>query len=265
LVASLLATTAALLALLTALLALSLSLARLLAALLLAALLIAWLLSAALSLLVSRPGASRTRLRTLSQSLQLGTQTLDLIDAFLRLLGLVAVFSTGGRHLLGVFQVVFELIQALRDGRFAHDRVRAHPLPDERFGLLHAVFNLILLSVSRRIAQLFGHVRLRARHGSGSRLHVFLQLRILFAHGSFLVRQLLRGFLVGISVGVILTHLLFQILLFRGQLFGLIRQIGHLGTSLLFRHVLQGLIRLAHLICRRLGISRGLPVIALAG
>lgn len=70
---------------------------------------------------------------------------------------------------------------------------------------------------------------------------------------------------VCIAAGIILTHLLFQILLLRCQLFGLIGQIRHLGTSLLFRHVLQRLIRLSHLVGRRLRVSRGLGVIALAG
>jgi len=89
-------------------------------------------------------------------------------------------------------------------------------------------------------------------------------LRILVAHGRLLVGHLFGRSLIGLSVGKTPAHLLLEILLLPGQPLGLISQIAHLGSGLLFLHVLQSLIGLAHPLGRSLRIGGRLSAVLLA-
>jgi hypothetical protein len=164
-------------------------LSLLLAALLIAGLLVtrlltpcllACLVAAGLLLLTRLATASSTGQLPLRESLHLLTQAFDLIDRLLRLLALIPALVPCGGSLLGIFQIVPELIQSLCDRRLTHHGVLPHALPDVLFRGLHAAFDLILLGVARCVAQLLRDIRLDTAHGAGSLLELLQQLGIIF-------------------------------------------------------------------------------------
>lgn len=107
---------------------LALTLLTRLAAGLLATRLLTGLVATRLHGLTWLASAARASELPLRQRLHLLPKILDLVDRFLRLLALVPALPSVGSHLLGRLQVVFELVQALSYGRFAHHRERSHTL-----------------------------------------------------------------------------------------------------------------------------------------
>lgn len=144
-----------------------LSLSRLLAALLIARLLaarlvaglLAWLLATCLlsalptlTWLTTRLAAARASLLPSRQRLHLLAHILNLVDGFLSLLARVPALASRRCRLLRALQVVPELVQPLRDRRFAHHRVLPHALPDQLLVLLHALVDFVLLGAAGGVA-----------------------------------------------------------------------------------------------------------------
>src|SRR5205085_1684689 len=191
--------------------------------------------------------AALSRLRALGlHLLQLPAEPLHLSQ---RLLGqfvtrVLAVLAR--RHgLLHLFQLLAQLVDPLRDGRFGHHRISAHPAPDPIGIALHIARQLGLLHFAERLAHFGGSLALgrlqityRARHAL---LQLFQVLNLAF---------LLRGKLVGLLPRDAWTlrtecaaHVAFERLLAPGELTGLPRQIFHLIAGFLAAHTGKHLLR----------------------
>jgi hypothetical protein len=76
---------------------------------------------------------------------QLATKGLHLVQAGCQLLIILCALVTGAHRLLHLLQLVAELIQALSDLRFGHDRVSTHAALDPIRVPLHVARQLLLL------------------------------------------------------------------------------------------------------------------------
>jgi hypothetical protein len=208
-----------------------------------------------------------TRLISLAarcQRLNLLANAFDAIDGVLRLLSAVRTFASAGSGLLGVLQIVAELVKRLSHGRLAHHHRAAHTLANVLFGNLHALLDFILLGVARSVAELLRHIGLGAANCACGLLDLLLQIRVAFAQTALLVRDLLLGALIGIGARAERpAHLLFELLLLRSKAVGTIGEIRHLVARLLLLHVLERLIGGAHSLGRALRIGRRLAGILL--
>lgn len=181
----------------------------------------------------------------------------------LLLSGLVAALA---HSLLSALHIVFQLVEALRNGRFPHDRVGTHAAFQHVRILLHAGLNFFLLQISDGVAKLLRSLRLGAGQAARCVLHLALQVLVVAFHLFFLVRHLRGDLAFPLLVRAILltteilAHPLLEILLLIGQPIGLLSDVLHLIAGLLLAHAVQHVASLRQILrsLASVGLSLGL-------